>query len=162
AFEAVERLPGPYQGLLHRVIGVEGRAEHPVTVTGQLTAERFERLEREPPWHGVGRHPALPPRVPTRVCLGEDRPHQTCAATAPCNTRRRTEPELIATEPGRTRSARCQRVVSRARRALPSGTPRPVQASQPGPASYAPLLPEVMSRKPVAVAPAAAPSYSNG
>ena len=31
--------------------------------------------------------------------------------------------------------------------ALPMGEPRPVQASQPGPAVKAPLLPEVMSWK---------------
>ena len=30
---------------------------------------------------------------------------------------------------------------------VPMGEPRPVQASQPGPAEKAPLLPEVMSRK---------------
>ena len=36
---------------------------------------------------------------------------------------------------------------------VPSGDPRPVQASQPGPARYAPLLPSVMSRNTAGVVP---------
>ena len=47
-------------------------------------------------------------------------------------------------------------------RAVPSGLPRPEQASQPGPAAYAPLFPLVMSRKPVTSAPGVTPAYSAG
>ena len=38
--------------------------------------------------------------------------------------------------------------------AAPIGVPRPLQASHPGPAVYAPLLPEVMSWNALAVATA--------
>ncbi len=44
--------------------------------------------------------------------------------------------------------------------AVPSGTPRPLQASQPGPALYAPLFPVTMSRSPVTGAPGSTPAYS--
>ena len=55
-------------------------------------------------------------------------------------------------------SARCARLgragsaatSARVSSSSPTGTPSPVQASQPGPARYAPLLPEVMSRNPSA------------
>src|SRR6185437_9828089 len=50
--------------------------------------------------------------------------------------------------------------LSAASRAVPSGVPRPVQGSQPGPASYAPFEPTVTSRKPGGVTPGLAPPYS--
>ena len=36
ALEPVEAAPGPHERLLHRVLGLERRAEHPVAVAGQL------------------------------------------------------------------------------------------------------------------------------
>src|SRR5581483_2566354 len=46
--------------------------------------------------------------------------------------------------------------------AVPSGEPSPVQASQPGPARYAPLLPSTTSRKPGCATPGATLAYSFG
>src|SRR5262249_60241213 len=40
--EAVEPAPGTHHCLLDRVLGVEGRAEHPVAVPGQLSAVALE------------------------------------------------------------------------------------------------------------------------
>ena len=42
AFEAVDGLPGPHHRLLHGVLGLEARAQHPVAVGGQLPAVRLE------------------------------------------------------------------------------------------------------------------------
>ena len=42
ALEPVERPPGAHHRLLHRVLGVEGRAEHAVAVAGQLAAVLLE------------------------------------------------------------------------------------------------------------------------
>ena len=40
--EAVVALPGADEGVLHRILGLERRAEHPVAVRGQLGAVGFE------------------------------------------------------------------------------------------------------------------------
>jgi len=48
AGEAVGAAPGPDQGLLHRVLGVERRAEHPVAVGGQLLPVLLELAELGP------------------------------------------------------------------------------------------------------------------
>ena len=42
ALEAVDALPGPHHRLLHGVLGLEARAEHPVAVAGQLPAVGLE------------------------------------------------------------------------------------------------------------------------
>src|SRR6185436_3587945 len=44
-FEPVERLPGANHRLLHRILGLEGRAEHPVAVARQLTTVELELLD---------------------------------------------------------------------------------------------------------------------
>ncbi len=55
-FEALEAFPRPEQGLLHGVLGVEGRAEHPVAVRGQLPPMLGEPLlEIVGPQRGAGR-----------------------------------------------------------------------------------------------------------
>ena len=42
AFEAIDRLPGPHKGLLHRVLGLGARAEHAVAVAGELAPVGLE------------------------------------------------------------------------------------------------------------------------
>src|SRR5262249_6638644 len=56
AFEAVEPAPRAHHRLLHGVLGVEGRAEHPVAVARQLPAVALElSLELRCPCRGA--HP---------------------------------------------------------------------------------------------------------
>jgi len=57
--EAIERAPGPDHGLLHRVLGVEGRAEHAVAVAGELAAVLFQ-LVRANLGGGSRRHSSPP------------------------------------------------------------------------------------------------------
>jgi hypothetical protein len=65
ALEPVQRLPGAHQRLLHGVVGVVGRAEHPVAVAGALTAELLElRRLRLLQWTVTGT--PLPWSVPPR------------------------------------------------------------------------------------------------
>ena len=47
ALEAVERLPGLDQRLLHGVVGVESRPEHAVAVAPELAAVLLELLDRQ-------------------------------------------------------------------------------------------------------------------
>ena len=44
ALEAVDAAPGPHHRLLHRIVGLEARAEHAVAVTGQLPPVRLKLL----------------------------------------------------------------------------------------------------------------------
>jgi hypothetical protein len=57
--EAVVAAPGPQHRLLHRVLGLEGRAEHPVAVAGQLPAVLLESLLEltRPPLRDARGHP---------------------------------------------------------------------------------------------------------
>jgi hypothetical protein len=40
--EAVNALPGPHHGFLHRIFGFEARAEHAVAVAGQFPAVHLQ------------------------------------------------------------------------------------------------------------------------
>ena len=42
ALETVAISPGPHEGVLHRILGIERRAEHPVAVSGQLAPMLLE------------------------------------------------------------------------------------------------------------------------
>ena len=63
-FETPRRPPGPDHGLLDRIVGVEGGAEHPVAVPGELTpiASRcspgrwYRHSQRPPSGQGAGTH----------------------------------------------------------------------------------------------------------
>ena len=57
ALEPVERAPRAHHRLLHRVLGVERRAEHAVAVAGQLAAVLLEGLGRGGLGCGHDRHP---------------------------------------------------------------------------------------------------------
>ena len=81
---------------------------------------------------GIRRRPGWPAALPGPAADRLQGPAGSCAG---CNTASRSEP---------------------------IGTPRPVHASQPGPALKAPLSPTVMSRKPGATSPAVAAAYSAG
>ena len=54
ALEAVHALPGPDHRLLDGVLGLEGRAQHPVAVAGELPAVLLQVFQAELGAHGVG------------------------------------------------------------------------------------------------------------
>ena len=74
ALEPVEAPPGPHHRLLHGVLGLERRAEHPVAVAGELGAVRLQAVRqlalRRRPVHGAVRRRGFARAV---VSLVEDR-----------------------------------------------------------------------------------------
>ena len=89
ALETVERLPGPYERLLHGVVGVEGRAEHAVAVAGQLTAVGLERTPVELRRVDSQAVSVMPVAFPRRPAVGSEdaltsvRPLRSVTASLP-------------------------------------------------------------------------------
>ena len=76
ALEAVDAAPRAQERVLHGVLGLEGRAQHPVAVRGQLAAMLLELTER-----GRERHRTLHKGHPRRSCSRP--PPPSGAMTAP-------------------------------------------------------------------------------
>ena len=78
ALEPVEALPGAEERLLHRVLGLEDRAEHPVAVARQLAAmlarARSRARSGRGSWH---------PRPPSAPIVGERRARPGCGKPLP-------------------------------------------------------------------------------